>query len=636
MEVYAKQERKSPEQRAIVHNKDLINKRTSKLISLLIDLKKGWNGGPSPNLGVEKFNLTQPIPDVVVGSGDAAVHELSDIVQTLRQIKSLQDNYSVSRAHRAEKLKQVQVPEEPPVAPAQAPEQQIVAAVAEELFKKTASNPFTRILSHLVAYNPFFITKEKDRGQRLALLRSLARVNDNLKDIEDKILSTEESSILDSVYIAKQLYSDAKSSFFGVFRSNIDEMLVSTNAEFEDLKKKIEQKKKTEKHVTDKGPLLQDPNMVILEAVEEAQSIINEPIVSEPQPSNKPELNKGQVTLPSKDELESTSEKPEPITKSEKPGRIARQPRRKRKIPTAPIQEVPNSDFIDSDFEKKEYERYQKLIEYVYDNTNKLTIECFDIVQSNFSDPWGSKIKNEYRKTYNLAELVVSKIRSADHFEQEYAIFLKLVGKIKALAYSAEAEKKIQETDPEAGLKSGDLFNESQINSQADVFSDSQFKIFKDIAEQKVAQASDVSRFIKRMITHIIPRRDRSLRLTISRSLRQARHGLQGLMDVLEQRHLNFRSLISNSNLFYDSLIDCYENIAELANMYNSTMRIEKSYRKQNNTKMIYDMIPTMDIEALRIAMRTMKIDRVNIQKIDEIEALVSEMSSTIEKTEDK
>ena len=627
MEVYARQERKNPQQRAIVNSKDLINRRTSKLISLLIALKKGWNGGPSPDIGVDKFNLTQPIPDEVVGTGDAAVHELSDIVQILRQIKTQQDSYSASRMQRAEQLKNVQqaVPEAPPAAvPSNDNSQQIAAAVAEELLKKTASNPFTRILTHLIAYNPFFITKEKDRGQRLALLRSLARVNSSLKDIEDKVLGMEEGSILDSIYVAKQLYSDAKSSFFGVFRNNINEMLSSLNTEFEDLKKALEKSSKPKPtDGQDQTLVPRDPNKVILEAVQEAQTILNEPTVQQEPVAKREEqeLNKGQTILPSESVLK------EPVKPEEKTKRV----RRKRR--TAPVV-VPKSDFVDSDFEKQEQERYHKLIEYVYDNTNRLTMECFDVVQINLPDPWGAKVKSEYRKIYKLAEQIVSKIKSADHFEEEYAIFLKLVGKIKALTYSAEAEKKAQETNPE--LVTGSMLNESEINSQADVFSDAQFKAFKDMADMKIAQASDIHRFIRRMITHIIPRRDRSLRLTISRSLRQARAGLQGMLDVLESRHLDFRRLMSNSNMFYDSLISCYESLADLADMYNSTMRMEKSYRKQKNVKMTYDMIPTMDINALRMAMRALEIDRANIQKIEELENLTSEMSNALEKAEAK
>ena len=630
IEVYARQERKNPQQRAIVNSKDLINRRTSKLISLLIALKKGWNGGPSPDIGVNKFNLTQPIPDEVVGTGDAAVHELSDIVQTLRQIKTQQDSYSASRTQRSEQLKNVQQePEQAATAPTASPvpEQQIAAAVAEELLKKTASNPFSRVWAHITAYNPF--VTENDRGQRLALLRSLARVNGSLKDIEDKVLSMEEGSVFDSIYIAKQLYSDAKSSFFGVFRNNINEMLSSAKKEFDDLENSIEKASKSKVRDGQNQTLVpNDPSKIIMEAVQEAQSIINEPAVTqEPQAKREEqELNKGNTTLPLEKELK-TEPKPEDRT-------TGRRARRKRRIQTAPVPEVPQSDFIDSDLDKQEQERYHKLVEYVYDNTNRLTMECFAVVKLSLPDPWGDKVKTEYRKIYKLAESIVSKIKSVDHFEEEYAIFLKLVGKVKALAYSAEVEKKAQETNPE--VVTGSMLNESEINSQADVFSDSQFKAFKDMAEQKISQASDVSRFIKRMITHIMPRRDRSLRLTISRSLRQARQGLQGLMDVLENRHLDFRRLMSNSDLFYDSLINCYEALADLADMYNSTMRMEKSYRKQKNVKMTYDMIPTMDINALRMAMRAMEIDRSNIQKIDELEGLVSEMSNALEKTEDK
>ena len=63
--------------------------------------------------------------------------------------------------------------------------------------------------------------------------------------------------------------------------------------------------------------------------------------------------------------------------------------------------------------------------------------------------------------------------------------------------------------------------------------------------------------------------------------------------------------------------------------MYNSTMRMEKSFRKQNNSKMMYDMIPTMDINSLRVAGKAVGIDLFNIQKLEKLEEDLSGFGNT-------
>ena len=628
IEVYARQERKNPQQKAIVNSKDLINRRTSKLISLLIALKRGWNGGPSPDLGVDKFNLTQPIPDVIPATGDSAVQELSDIIQTLRQIKALQDNYSVSRAQRADKLKQVQEQTTKPTAPSNDNTQQVAAAAVVDEFLKTASNPLTRIWTYITAYNPF--VSEKNRGQRLYLLKSLARIDNNLRDIEDNVLSIGESSLLDSIYIAKQLYSDAKSSFFGEFRKNIEEMLVSTNNQLEALKEEL--KKKPEKN----KPLIDSTKRsVILNGITDAQNVISEPI-PEVVPKTKDEklpLSEKPVILPSEEDLkkEISKEKKQEENNQEipkghvKPSRRVSpgSNRRKRKIPVAPAPEVPKSDFVDSDFEQTQHEvRYREIAKYLYGNIDSFIRESHDIIQANLAEPWNTRIKQEYRKAYKFGELTVSKIRNGEDYEFDYLEFLKSVGVIKSIDYMAS----VQPTDVIATINEGDVI------SQADNFAKAEFLKYREAAAAKIVQANtSASRFIKRMITHIIPRRDRNLRLMISRNVRQAREGLQRMMDTLEDRYLNFRRLLASSELFYDSLINCYESLADLSDMYNSSMRIEKAYRKQKHDRMPYDLIPTLDINALRMSKKYLEADLIGIQKLYELENSITETSNKLE-----
>ncbi len=630
IEIYAKRartKRKDPQQEVIVSEKDKLNERTSKFISLMRAMKSGWNGGPSPDIGVEKFNLTQPIPDVVIGTGDAALHELSDIVQTLRQIKTLQDTYSVARSQRAEQLKQVQPPE------ATNTQQQVTSAVFEELYK-TASNPLSRTWSRFLAFNPF--SNEEGKGERIELLKSLARVDNNLQDIEDKVLGMDKSSVLDSIYLAKQLYSDAKSSFFRSFRKNVDGLLISTKKELDDLS--VSTTRGLEKGTEQSSLVPKGTNPVVLNVVREMQTVVEEAIEENVENRREEqELSQTPQIIPNIPEVATTDvpEKvqEEKVIEQEKPKPKQKQKKKKKRISIAPVQ-TQQSDFIDSDFEKQQAEKYYQLAEYVYKNIDSLRQECFDIYQNNLSEPWKSKIKEEFNKADALAIIIVTKMKKQppEDFDQEYAIFLRIVGIIKALSYSANVEKQAIEKDP--NIIVGSMLNESEIKSQADVFSEEQFNIFKEMAaliNQKVSQASTASRFIKRMITHIIPRKDKNLRLSVSRNIRKARQGLQGMMNLLEEKHLNFRNLAYMSELFLESLMDCYEGLADLGDMYNSGMRIEKSYYKQTKTRMPYDLIPSIDINAMRMIQRQLENDNSSIQKLQEIEDHLSKLTNGTE-----
>jgi hypothetical protein len=635
IEIYAKKQRakrKDPQQEAIVAEKDIINERTKKLIALMISMKKGWNGGPSPNIGVDKFNLTQPMPEVIVGSGDAALHELADIVQILRQIKSMQDSYAVSHNQRSEALKKVK---ELPQIPTQ--QQPVVSSANTDIISKIASNPLTRIWAHLIAYNPF--TNEKNRGYRLELLRSLARIESALEDIEDNILSQGETSILDSVYIAKQLYSDAKYSFFGDFRNNINKMITDTQKELEELKEKQKNTQRPIDRTLSEGNRL---NVVIDTAITQAQNTLSEPPPTEsPEPKEEmtepanntnvilntetnisPEVSEKEpeVAIPSSSEVvvEPQEEPSSPVQTltPEKPKK-SKVKRKRKKIPVVPVQTTPQSDFTDSDFEKNQLEKFNKILEYVFKNIEMLWHECLNIANSNIPRFWKLKIREEARKAKEYSLEVIKAMENRTDFEIDYAHFLERVGTIKALAYMIEVEKKAEETDP--NFVSGSLFNESHIQTQAINFAREQMGIFMAMT-QKVSQASDASRFIKRMITYILPRRDKSLRLTISRNIRRAKDELQKLLNILEQRHVDFRKLMDVSHGFLEAMSHVFEGLAEIGDMYNSTMRMEKSVRKQRNIKMTYDMIPIADINALRAFGKSMLTDLFNIQKLEQLE----------------
>lgn len=132
------------------------------------------------------------------------------------------------------------------------------------------------------------------------------------------------------------------------------------------------------------------------------------------------------------------------------------------------------------------------------------------------------------------------------------------------------------------------------------------------------------------MQTHLGWSRDKSIRLMVDRHIRNARKNLQSMLDNLEKRHINFRSLIRDSEAFYESFIQVYDKLANLAEAYNSRMRIEKSDQRQQQGKMMYEIIPNSDIYALRKIADSLQRDNDNIEMLNKIESSISEMQSVI------
>ena len=214
-------QRKEPEQEALVQLKDQSNERMSKLISLYKAVIKGINGGPSPGVGVdEKFNLTAPMPDSVPAAAQQAAQEAASLADFVRQIDQAQDNYSAGKTEKMQRrLQQMQTRMQETQALQEQVQQDQVQAAVEEALHKEASNQLTRLWSHLTPFS----WGEKGRGHRLAMLRSLARVDSNLKDVENAVLGGD-PKILNAVNLAKQLWDDVDVTFFKEFGNQLASM----------------------------------------------------------------------------------------------------------------------------------------------------------------------------------------------------------------------------------------------------------------------------------------------------------------------------------------------------------------------------------------------------------------------------
>lgn len=573
----ARAPRKDPVQEQIVSSKDSLNERMSKLIEILKEFKRGWNGGPAPKIGLpEKINLTSPLPGEVLSAGQASLQELASILEGVRQVGSMQDNYAAAKAE------------------ARAKRQQEVRLAAIEGLLKEGSNPLTRMWARIIA--PF--SSERGRWERIELLKSLARMNKNVKDIDEKVLGGE-SSILDALFLAKQLYMDAKSSFFKSLRKNLDTTLQASIDEAEKLKEKINEAKKLKEiniplEQTSSSPVRVEPE-------QEAQTTPpvgtgGDPVeVSEDTPTD----------LPIEEPLKPEQKMPEPLpeavpTPSPKPSK------RTRKKPTY-------SEYI----EKAVHVLYEKAVS----DTKK---------ESDIPDPWHSKVSHRW-DSINTAIDSIWKSQNTHDLVLNYLVFIKEIGYLLALLQTFESEKKQKQADPSFDMGSTLDENELERASREFVISKQKelaAKVASDNADQIVVLGSEASRWVKRMLTRLSLNRDKNVRIQIDRDLRLARQALQTLMDTLEKRDVNFRTLISQSDALYSSLINVYDQLADLGDMYNSKMRIEKSEKKQNKERMLYDFIPITDITAMRNIKFALEADQKKMKTLEDMESIISSLHS--------
>jgi hypothetical protein len=216
----ARNKLKNPALEEIVEEKDVVNARMSRLIKLIIEVKKGLNGKPAPVIGIDtKTNIAGPLPPQVVSSSGIALQEFGEIDDQIKEIDNKQDTNANSREERLkareEELKNIQ----------------IEAGERNESIVKFASNIFSRIWSHIKS--PFSWGK-----QRLRLLRALGTIDRSLEQLNSNVLSGGDD-IPEAIYLARQIYSDGKSSFFEEFQKSLEESIETAKVEQNKLEKAV-------------------------------------------------------------------------------------------------------------------------------------------------------------------------------------------------------------------------------------------------------------------------------------------------------------------------------------------------------------------------------------------------------------
>ena len=644
--------RRDREQEAIVSLKDDMNERMSSILGRMTELRKllkqvksGWNGGPAPDIGMgEKVNLTDPLPDMVAATGQASLQqmveltkELNTIIQELRQVDSMQDNYAAARTQRVtERAKQMQQIEQQ-------------AAVREE-FIKIASNPLTRVWAHIVA--PF--SSEKGKRKRLGYLRALARIDRNLKLVQDHVLSGD-PAILNAIETANELYLDAETSFFEDFRRNLSEMSTAGIAEINNLKINSEVPE------GEKGSLTTNVQMPGTSGGTDPKgenaskktptpsagfSQTSKPIVPKVPPLvPKVQMPIGVPTATPGPTVDPGSkvpiEKPPAETITEQPPTVPEQvpPSTPVVQPTSPVVEQPtqppdHDDKASVSLKTFMFENYTELKDSVLENwSNVNDLYAEDELPEIWKDILLDKFTN-IRKSYafltSLGNLIgTDKGVSIDRLYKAYVYAIQCL--IEFLVYYNQFLIEQKAAEVKGSFTFGSTIDDDKIQEAIKNTLDPYIRNINTF--MKIANFSQdgiiayggngITRWFNRMKTHLSSKRDANVRLYADRSITRAREGLQKLMDNLEQRNINFRSLIQQSEAFYNAMIDLYDKLNKLGMMYNSRMRIEKSNLRVKKDRMPYDFIPVSDVNQMRNIKNALERDKEKINTLKQIEDTV-------------
>lgn len=670
-------QRKEPEQEALVEYKDQMNERMTALIELLKDVKRGWNGGPSPEVGVpEKVNLTQPLPDSVVQSGQKALQELSGIIQGLQQVNQMQDTYAAQKAQKMqERLNNMQ----DRVQKINHLHSDILRKVAfEQMINKYASNRLTRLWAHIVA--PF--GTEKGRWQRLSMLRGLARVQKSLDQV-DEVLLGGDANIRNAVYLAKELYVDAKTSFFDEFRRNLQEMTMVTKREVERTNSEIKSIEKELKSI-DTGKintLVKDPTVPIIpdqiprsNTVENAISTLQDLkkkvnntsakidlVEKKKKPENELRREIEDLVIPS------DADKPQPpaapAIQPSPESQVAKKPQPAAAVdPVQSVQSVQPEQQVTPEVQppqppqspsvqqvtqeitpavpagqEVQEGQEQEVSDYIYKNieskTEYLQSEVLRKINTVRHAPWVSIVRNLWLES--VGDLEVLEESSDQNILENYVYYLMTIGTIFSVLGMYQKDLSDHESlgdEHSFGIGDNDPNtpeNVNKINAERDAFVQQAYSELYSKASSQEAQlaayGSKLSRFLNRMLQHVSGGKNKIVRLKIDSGLRNARKGLQNMMDDLEKRHINFRGLTNSSALFFDGLIEAFDKLSDLAENYNASSKIHQ------DSKQKHQLIPITDITSIRRITQSLQNDKLSIQSLINSESELSEYQTTLE-----
>lgn len=185
----ARTTRQDPAQESLIQKKDRINERTSKIIELLIDTKRSWNGKPAPGIGVnEPSSIKEPLPIETTRSMDEIVQMVQQLNLELDQVAAEQANYQKTRKQPQQIYNQ---------------NNQTKSNSSSLDLSSIASSSVSRFITNIKT--PFMFG-DSNKWARLKLLKAASNIDKHLKEIQEFVLSTEDTDLPNAIYKAKDLF----------------------------------------------------------------------------------------------------------------------------------------------------------------------------------------------------------------------------------------------------------------------------------------------------------------------------------------------------------------------------------------------------------------------------------------------
>lgn len=139
-----------------------------------------------------------------------------------------------------------------------------------------------------------------------------------------------------------------------------------------------------------------------------------------------------------------------------------------------------------------------------------------------------------------------------------------------------------------------------------------------------------VTRWFKRYWLELVGGRDKTIRQEVDKNLNQSRTAVDKLMDSLEQRNPTMAETIEGIYNFVKEISSAYGKMAELADIYNSITKIQRSEKRRKGKKYFADIIPQTDIYLLKRMEKSLSeyLGKINSYKVkaDELEKRKGEL----------
>jgi hypothetical protein len=569
--IMVRSRRKDPKQESVVSQKDEVNDRISKTISILIETKRALNGKSAPSIGVnDSTKITEELPNEVAHAAGLAQRSIEDIVSRIMRIQNDQAEHASEYRDRISKRTQ---------------------ALESFDIEKTASNPLTRFWAHISA--PF--GSETGRWKRLKMLRALADIKSELSEVEDLILSSD-PAILEGLYKAKNIHAESRALFY----DELHRFIKDTVEKLEESSKRLEKMVKAKKiqDAQDKNKIRKDE-----ESGGDGKREFTTP--------NIVEMIEDKSDKAGEDSKGADEPKPEPEAR----------PRKSVQIPPDPTDDPPHIKEISDDPPHIKVKQYmQKNRKDLSEKVGPLIAEINKNLGDNgelddrgkIPDPWGSFLDSVGSDAFKEEVAFVDEVKQSNKISYIPSLlrdkYTYMIGKLSLYINLLERlNKEIEDVDKEhrgndiaeaARLK--EHIYEYAVDAANEELREYESKVGYERPDVNTANDQEIvafaslpiTRWFKRFLTSLGPGGGRKVRLEVDKAIRDAKVKTNNVMNILEKRNLNMRSLANVCKEHSLAMANMYRSLGYAVKQYNNDMRVLKSEKKMTSDKFMHELIP--------------------------------------------